>query len=306
MNKVHFMVFSPTGSTNRQFSISKALLKFVIVFFVLATASLGYIIPDYTKLKYNYIKDINMHTRLENQDNKLEMQKKQIKHFAEIINDLKYQIVYLNNFEKKIRTVAKIDMTTQKSAFGVGGNIPEDLDPNAAITKQSTTLIREMNSQAEQLKNAALYQEKRFGILLESLEERRDLLASTPSIKPTKGWVSSSFGYRVSPFTGAKEFHRGIDIANHLGTKIMAPATGLVIFTGKRGGYGVTLTLDHSHGMVTRYAHLKKVLVEEGDLVKRGDVIAIMGSTGRSTGPHLHYEVRLNGIPVNPEKYILN
>lgn len=110
----------------------------------------------------------------------------------------------------------------------------------------------------------------------------------------------------MSPFTGSREFHKGIDIANRQGTPIVATADGVVSFKGNKGLLGNVIMLDHGHGMMTRYGHTHEILVEIGDTVKRGDKIAVVGSTGRSTGPHLHYEVMLNGIRVNPEKYILN
>jgi murein DD-endopeptidase MepM/ murein hydrolase activator NlpD len=110
----------------------------------------------------------------------------------------------------------------------------------------------------------------------------------------------------VSPFTGRRQFHRGLDIASHSGTPIISPADGVVTFTGRKGLMGNMLTLEHGYGMVTRYGHLKKILKKRGERVKRGETIALVGNTGRSTGPHLHYEVRLNGVAVNPTKYFLN
>jgi murein DD-endopeptidase MepM/ murein hydrolase activator NlpD len=135
-------------------------------------------------------------------------------------------------------------------------------------------------------------------------------LASTPAIRPLSGdaksWVTSRFGYRKSPFTGRREFHKGLDIASRKGTPILATADGVVTFAGKKGLLGMTIVIDHGHGMKTRYGHNHELLKKRGDKVKRWEPIALMGSSGRSTGPHTHYEVHLNGIPVNPEKYILN
>jgi murein DD-endopeptidase MepM/ murein hydrolase activator NlpD len=120
------------------------------------------------------------------------------------------------------------------------------------------------------------------------------------------GWVTSNFGYRTSPFTGRREFHRGLDIATRSGTPILAPADGVVIFAGPKRLSGNMIIIDHGHGMTTNYGHIKQAHKKKGERVKRGDVIAEVGNTGRSTGPHLHYEVLLNGVSVNPEKYILN
>ena len=166
--------------------------------------------------------------------------------------------------------------------------------------------MREMHRQVDELNTVSQRQENRFGRLLDKLEGQRNLLASTPAIRPTVGWMTSRFGHRISPFTGRKEFHKGIDIAHRHGTAILATADGIVSFAGKKGAMGNVLVIDHGHGMITRYAHLSKPLKERGEKVKRGDIIAQMGSSGRSTGPHLHYEVHLNGVPVNPSQYILN
>ncbi|MBU4415374.1 MAG: M23 family metallopeptidase, partial [Proteobacteria bacterium] len=152
----------------------------------------------------------------------------------------------------------------------------------------------------------AINQKRSFESLFNNLEDQRNLLASTPAIRPTNGWISSKFGYRISPFTGFREFHKGLDIATRKGAPIVATADGVVTFVGVKGLIGKVIVIDHGHGMVTRYAHVHKALKKRGDVVKRGDTIALVGNTGRSTGSHLHYEVHLNGIPVNPAKYILN
>ncbi len=142
--------------------------------------------------------------------------------------------------------------------------------------------------------------------LYKFLENQKTMLASTPSIWPTRGWISSRFGYRVSPFTNQKEFHKGIDISTRMNTPIIAPADGVVSSIGEDHAMGKKITLNHSYGVKTRYGHLSKVLVKKGQYVKRGEKIALVGKSGRTTGPHLHYEVYLNGLPVNPLRYILN
>jgi murein DD-endopeptidase MepM/ murein hydrolase activator NlpD len=119
-----------------------------------------------------------------------------------------------------------------------------------------------------------------------------------------KGWLSSHYGYRADPFTGKKTFHHGVDIAGKSGTKVLAAASGLVTWVGKKSGYGFLIEIDHGSGYVTRYAHNKEITVKVGDVVKQADVIAKMGSTGRSTGPHVHFEVLRHGKKVNPRKYL--
>jgi len=244
---------------------------------------------------------------LAGQADEISDQRKQIQTFATEINTLKSKLVELNSFEKKIRIIANLDQSDDnESLFGVGGSIPEDIDPGLELKKKHTTLLREMHEQVDQLNLAAVEQEKGFASLFNYLENQRNLLASTPAIRPTRGWNTSTFGYRTSPFTGRREFHKGLDIASRISTPIIAPADGLVKFVGNRGLLGKVMIIDHGHGLITRFGHLNKALKQRGEAVKRGDIIAEMGNTGRSTGPHLHYEVHLNGIPVNPTKYILN
>lgn len=119
-----------------------------------------------------------------------------------------------------------------------------------------------------------------------------------------KGWLSSYYGYRADPFTGKKKFHHGVDIAGKSGTSVLAAASGLVTWAEKKGGYGYLIELDHGSGYVTRYGHNKEIVVKQGDVVKQNDVIAKMGSTGHSTGPHVHFEVLRHGKKVNPRQYL--
>ncbi len=129
--------------------------------------------------------------------------------------------------------------------------------------------------------------------------------ASLPTVWPTKGWITSEFGVARS-WGGHRRRHEGIDVAAPRGTPIMAPGAGIVTYTGYRKGYGNVVVVDHGYGIVTVYAHCQSVFVNEGSSVRRGMVIASVGNTGRSTGPHLHYEVQVNGVPVNPMLYIMN
>ncbi|HEX6137571.1 MAG TPA: M23 family metallopeptidase [Casimicrobiaceae bacterium] len=131
---------------------------------------------------------------------------------------------------------------------------------------------------------------------------RRNFL---PSVKPVAdGWFSSNFGYRIDPFTGQSAFHEGIDFPAETGTAIVAAASGKVVFAGVHPQYGRMIEIDHGNGLVTRYAHASQLNVKVGALVVRGQRVATVGSTGRSTGPHLHFEVRLNGVPQNPARFL--
>jgi murein DD-endopeptidase MepM/ murein hydrolase activator NlpD len=140
--------------------------------------------------------------------------------------------------------------------------------------------------------------------LLEGLEGKSQRLASTPAIWPTDGYVTSGYGNRTSPFTGRRQFHAGLDIAADFGTTVVAPARGRVRYAGMKGPFGRLVELDHGYGIRTHYAHLSKSLVNKGQTVERGTPIGDVGSTGRSTGPHLHYGVEVEGRTADPTDYI--
>lgn len=135
--------------------------------------------------------------------------------------------------------------------------------------------------------------------------ELQRLIAATPTEWPVQGYVSSGLGSRISPWTGEQEFHSGIDIPKPLGSPVYAPADGVVGFVGQSEASGRALILGHGEGIVTHYAHLSKTHVKEGQFVKKGERIGDVGNTGRSTGPHLHYEVRVNGFPIDPRRHLL-
>lgn len=307
MKKISFFVLSNTGSRASQISVPISLIYVSVAVGVVVLAVLGYLAYDYHQLRAVGFVNQTYENQIIDQKEIIAGQHAQIQTFTSEINKLKSKLVTLNNFEKKIRVIANLDQEKDReSLFGVGGSIPEDLATDVDLAKRQAGLLREMHEQVDSLHLATSNQKTGFSSLLEALEGQKNLLACTPAIRPVKGWMTSRFGYRNSPFTGRRELHKGLDIANRKGTQIIAPADGIVKFTGRKGLLGKTIDIDHGHGMITRYGHLKEILKKRGEPVKRGDIIAEMGDTGRSTGPHLHYEVHLNGVPVNPIKYILN
>jgi murein DD-endopeptidase MepM/ murein hydrolase activator NlpD len=308
MAKYYTLLFiDDKGNPVRETLVSKRLIRTVscLVFLILALISAGGY--HYLQLHHETTDRTILLSKLGEQTAQIEGQRKQIQTFAQDINKLKSSLMSLNDFEKKIRIMADLEHKPDHSSlFAIGGSLPADLNPDISLKQDHDRLMRHMHDHMDQVEQATTVQEKSFSTLLNSLEGKRNRLAATPSLRPTEGWISSSFGYRVSPFTGRREFHKGLDIATRKGTQIIAPADGIVTFAGKKWLMGNMVTLDHGYGMLTRYGHIHKILKKKGDRVKRGEVIALVGNTGRSTGPHLHYEVRLNGVPVNPKKYILD
>ena len=174
------------------------------------------------------------------------------------------------------------------------------------LDKDQQKLIYGVRKSISSLNEDANYREKSFNELLAFLREQKSILAATPSIWPVRGWITSGFGARESPFSSGVEFHKGMDIATRYGKEVLATADGLVIDASYHSQDGNLVKIDHGHGLVTAYAHLSKFTVKYGVRVKRGDVIGYVGDTGRSTGSHLHYAVFVNRVPVNPQRYLKN
>lgn len=208
--------------------------------------------------------------------------------------------------ETRIRLLANLDpLDAQVHDAGIGGPSPsgrvadEAISPLVGRARQSRTdlgtLIRRANLLAWSFREAA-----------DSLDAHNTRLEATPSIMPTTGWLSSAFSaMREHPVLHVARPHEGIDVTAPMGTPIMAPANGVVTKSGWENGYGNMVELDHGYGIVTRYAHASRLNVRRGQRVTRGDVIAFVGRSGLAVGPHLHYEVHVNGRPVNPMRYIL-
>jgi murein DD-endopeptidase MepM/ murein hydrolase activator NlpD len=211
----------------------------------------------------------------------------------------------VERFDAKLRTaVTQLQDPERNLAIGPVGNAEQDATipgPAPAAEANLTALPGKLSS----LETEASRQESSLRQLQEYFDDQRSLLASTPSIWPARGWVTSDFGTRLDPYSAERKMHQGLDIATPHGQPVYSPSDGTVVFTGTEGGYGKVLVIDHGYGVKTRYGHLSEIGVRLGDRIKRGEKVASVGNTGRSTGPHLHYEVRVNGIPENPRKFIL-
>ena len=167
--------------------------------------------------------------------------------------------------------------------------------------------VEEFSALLETLRRKIDQRTDQLSVLDALLIQNSASLKFLPSLLPiVDGWYSSNFGYRIDPFTGQQSYHEGIDFPAESGTPIVAAASGKVIHAEVHREYGKMVEVDHGNGLVSRYAHASTVDVREGDLVVRGQRIAAVGSTGRSTGPHLHFEVRLNGVPQNPARFLQN
>ncbi len=235
-------------------------------------------------------------------------QQAQIQAFAGRLEELKAQVAKLRSFNERLRVMANLKKPASgEEIFGVGGREGTASGPGIRLSASSSERrLQVLQRDLDRLSVESEAERQMQQHLAAFLRERRSILASTPSIWPVRGWVTSGYGWRISPFAKTRQFHAGMDISTRRGTPIIAPAPGVVTFSGREGGFGRMVAINHGNGIVTRYAHLNKIKVKAGQKVARGDLIATVGNTGRSTGPHLHYEVLLSGVPTNPMYYILD
>jgi murein DD-endopeptidase MepM/ murein hydrolase activator NlpD len=217
--------------------------------------------------------------------------------YEENTGQLQSKVLQLQSAVHKLGLMAGVEQSLPDASLGGVGGLgrSETTPPSLDIAGTLQSLDETVGTLSERSSRLEAY-----------FEDQRELLASTPSIWPLRGYLSAGFGSRPDPFTGRRDFHPGIDISVPVGTKVVAPADGVVVFCGTKNGYGKALVVDHGFGIVTRYGHLDGWNVRPGQRVRRGDVIAFSGNTGRSTAPHLHYEVWVNDQMRNPIEYIID
>ena len=302
MKKGFFTIFVlPSDSSKaRKYRISIRLFRAARVSLVVLFLLGSYLVVDYSSVRFK-ISELNRF-RQENTSQKIELQS-----FSARINELEDRLSRLNVFDKKLRIMANLEdpASSKGGPMGMGG-APPDEDYFLSTGDKKGELVKRMHSDLASLEVEANFQERSFTELQEFFLKQSSILSSTPSIWPARGWLTSAYGKRRDPFTGRLQSHNGLDIANRVGTAVVAPSNGMVTKVTMNAYLGKVLEIRHGYGIKTLYGHLSEVYVKVGQKVKRGDRIAAMGNTGRSTGPHLHYEVAVNGASVSPSRYILN
>jgi len=211
---------------------------------------------------------------------------------------------YINENSRTLRLVNNLEpLDSEEYLYGIGGAAFEPLK-----SSNPSDLREFVNNLEEYINKVSLRVEiesNNYKEIERAIKENEKLYDAIPAIRPTEGRIADDFGIRYHPILKIRRMHNGLDIITDVGTNVYAPGGGTVSFVGRRGGYGLTLEIDHGFGYTTIYAHLNSISVKEGQMVKRGDLIAKTGNSGSlSTGPHLHYEVRHNSIPLNPYNFI--
>jgi len=261
----------------------------------------GYCAVDYLTLKLEQMELANLRELTSTQQEQIDTLHEKISFFDRKLADLKQVDEKIRNMASELtgksrKLSGKENAKAREQVLGVGGPLPAE-EPGA---DKLTNLNRHM----DRLLADASDRERSLSELQDFLHAQRSIAAVTPSIWPVRGWVTSEFGLRTNPFGRRAEFHAAIDIATKLGAPIEAPADGIVKNVEKRPDTGLMIQIEHGRGIQTLYAHLFRTAVSKGQVVKRGEVIGYVGNSGRSTGAHLHYAVSLNGVYVNPRKYL--
>ena len=299
-NKYYTILAIPQGKGSiKRVRISATLLSIASVIIITALLSMCY-------LSYHYVETRAHFTKLAELEQLTSFQRDRLNFLASKVVDFEKKMVSLAQFDKKIRIMTNLDNNQNNSPLlGVGGPVLGEEKAISRAAEVESDLIDRIHENMDNLLQEAAFQEDSFMELLDFLGKQKSILASTPSIWPVIGWTTSEFGYRVSPFTGKREFHRGIDIAAEIGAEILAPADGVVTRVSEERYMGNMVEISHGNGIVTAYGHLlKKGNVKNGQRVKRGDIIGYVGNSGSSTGPHLHYAVCQDGVYANPRRHL--
>ncbi len=299
--KLTFIIVPNGTEKTKRFSVGSGALKVGVVLASAIGLVFVFLVYEFLHQQYHGYELLKAKKLVVEQDN-------QLMDFANKIHTLQTRLESLQQFDMKIRILANIQSPASKeeNTYSIGGpTIDTGGYPVPLSGVSKGMLIKKIKMDIDELLSKTGLEERSLQEVYENILDKKDLLLATPSLWPTHGFISSGFGYRINPITGGKEFHEGIDIATQLGNHVVAPSNAIVSFAGPDDGYGLAIILDHGYGITTLYGHLSKIDVKVGELVKRGQVIGNIGDTGFSTGPHLHYQVMINGIPINPMKYLV-
>lgn len=302
MRKRHVtVILVPDGSSKvRSFRLPVKLLKTAAAVLPVALFAAFFLLGDsldpiFNKNSFPTLKAENLALR------------KKLDKISLAVDELRHVVLRNFDLERQARLLADLEPTDEDvKMMGVGGPDPFDESPVAEFDPTLARSVSGTERELDQLIRQAQLQRESFSEVVTKLEDRRELWKRTPSVSPVPGGFNSSgFGNRMDPFTGANSFHEGVDLLAPRGTPVIAPADGVVRFASTRSGYGLTVAIDHGNGITTWFAHLGSVKVSNGQSVKRGQAIGTVGTSGRATAPHAHYEVRDGGKAVDPVPYML-
>lgn len=278
----------PEGSHKvRRFSVKRGVVQSVAGLALVLVLILGWVLVDYTRTSLD-------RNELQNLRSQNRTQETELRKLSASLESLREEMVVLAQNDAKVRVMAQLSRPKSDVLAGIGGPPESDATTDfASVQKQIDQIVQAIDLRRESQEEIQAF-----------LSDQRSLLASKPKGWPSRGWMTSGFGMRRSPFSGKPKMHQGLDIAASIGTPVYATADGIVSQSETVAGYGKLVVIEHGYGYKTYYGHNSKLNVKVGQKVRRGDRIAAVGNSGSSTGAHLHYEVRLNGVPLNPRKYL--
>lgn len=293
--KYTFIIIPNSTGKVLEFTIPKWVPKLVIT-----SISIALIITVTTSSAFFKTKqqlDI-AHARVMMLEEENQYQAKEIAHLTKRSAEIEEQLLGLNELKNQVLDI--VGLKSQQTT-------DIDEEPLFLVSRsfqRSTSSIEDYEEAMFYLETLINKQKENMSQLVNDVEKQLEYLDALPNLLPANGRITSPYGYRLSPINRRREFHKGIDIANRSNTNIIAAGSGIVTYSGYNGSYGRMIIISHGYGYTSVYAHNRENLVEVGQRVNKGDVIAKMGSTGRSTGPHVHFEVRLNGEPIDPQELL--
>jgi len=285
--KFTFLIIPEGSHQVRRFNIKRSLLKGYLACAALVLVGLTAMTVDYVTSELDQAELNRLQT--ENQTQRNELQR-----LVAGLEDIQKEMRLMAQTDAKVRIMADLSKPKPDAMVGIGG--PPEIDENDSFA-QLQTRIDHMRRDIDLRRES---QEEIQGFL----NDQRSMVGAEPAGWPVKGWLTSNFGMRKSPFSGKRKMHEGYDIAARTGTPIIVTADGVVSKAETVPGYGKLVVIEHGYGYRTYYGHNSKIHVRAGQRVTRGQKIASVGNTGRSTGAHVHYEIRRNGVPVNPKKFM--
>ncbi len=297
-SKYHIVIIKHSGKGGSRKFHMRAWLVWFFSFIIIGLVAGNVWLWD------KYIANYGIEHQLADSKKIIEDQNVQLLSLVEKVSSISDNLRRVERFDAKLRQMMHLEKNFTE--IGQTSTRRDDFLKSELPMHRPSLLARRLQTFLGQLSEDLNLEEVRQQDLIRSLRTQKNTLLATPSIWPVEGFISSKFGMRNSPFGRGRTFHKGLDINARLGTRIIATAEGTIVQSGYDGAYGISVEIDHGRGIKTKYAHMQRSTVKVGQWIRRGEVLGFIGMTGRTTGPHLHYEVIIGGVPTDPLKYILN
>ena len=291
-------MMSDSDGDVRQWSLTRNAVATISVLVIVLCSSLLFFSAD-------FLTDVLYKSRLEDYRIKNQSLTTSVTKLENRLDKMSDEILDIEEKDKALRTYAnlpEVDMDVRK--LGVGGRTVGGSSSLDELLPNLESKLSKLEIDLDELARKIRFERKSFATIFDAVRENSEKISSIPSIRPVEfGYLNTGYGYRMDPFTNERVFHHGLDVSANRGIPVFASADGKIVLASYNGSYGKTVKINHGHGYQSLYAHMNKIYVKSGQKVLRGDTIGEVGSTGRATGPHLHYEVHHYGTPQDPQNY---